>query len=36
VTKRILTFIIAAVAAATLTGTALAGKAAQLFPGGTY
>jgi hypothetical protein len=35
VTKRIFTFIIAAVAAATLTGTAF-GKAAQLFPGGTY
>jgi hypothetical protein len=40
VTKRILnfifTFIIAAVATAILCSTALAGKPAQLFPGGTY
>jgi hypothetical protein len=36
VTKRILAFIIAAVAAAALSGSALAGKTAQLFPGGTY
>jgi hypothetical protein len=36
VTKRILTFTIAAVAAATLAGTAFGGKNAQLFPGGTY